>query len=132
MSINSVVLTGNLTRDMELRYTKAGYPVGSFCLASNKRRKNSQTEQWEDVPCFVNCTLFGKRAESLQPYLPKGQKIGITGELDFSQWETDAGEKRSMLKVIVNDLELLGGSRQQEQEQEHSATAETLDDDCPF
>lgn len=133
MSINRVTLTGNLTRDIEIRYTQNNFPIGSFCLAVNDRKKNAQTDQWEDVPCFVNCTLLGKRAEGLQQYLNKGQKVGVDGKLEFSQWQTDAGEKRSTLKVLVNDLELLGGSRQQEQEQEQDAPAVTVDtDDIPF
>jgi single-strand DNA-binding protein len=131
MSINSVNITGNLTRDIELRQTQSGYSIGAISVAVNDRRKNPQTEEWEDKPNFVECTLFGKRAEALAPYLKKGQKVGINGKLDWQQWETQEGSKRSMLKVIVNDLELLGGARQQSQEQ--GATEETVaDEEIPF
>ena len=131
MSINSVNITGNLTRDIELRQTQSGYSIGAISVAVNDRRKNPQTEEWEDKPNFVECTLFGKRAEGLAPYLKKGQKVGINGKLDWQQWETQDGSKRSTLKVIVNDLELLGGSKQQSQEQ--GATEETVtNEEIPF
>lgn len=132
MSLNRVTLTGNLTRDLEVRYTQNNYAIGSFCVAVNTRKKNPQTDEWEDYANFIDCTLFGRRAESLQPYMTKGQKVGVDGALEYQQWENDAGEKRSALKVIVNDLELLGGSRQREQDKEQGATADTFDDDCPF
>ena len=131
MSINKVVLTGNLTRDAELQYTQSGMAISAIGLAVNDRRKNPQTEEWEDKPNFVECTLFGKRAEGLAPYLKKGQKVGINGKLDWQQWETQDGSKRSTLKVIVNDLELLGGAKQQSQEQ--GATEETVtNEEIPF
>ena len=131
MSLNSVNIPGNLTRDIELRQTQSGYSIGAISVAVNDRRKNPQTEEWEDKPNFVECTLFGKRAEGLAPYLKKGQKVGINGKLDWQQWEAQDGSKRSMLKVIVNDLELLGGARQQSQEQ--GATEETVaNEEIPF
>ena len=134
MSINRVTITGNLTRDIDLRQTQSGYSIGSISVAVNDRKKNSQTDEWEDKANFVECTLFGKRAEGLAPYLNKGQKVAIDGKLDYSTWETKDGQKRSMLKVIVSDLELLGGTRQQEQSQEQpqNATAEVADNDIPF
>lgn len=128
--MNKVTLIGNLTRDVEMRTTQSGCAVASFTIAVNDRKKNSQTGEWEDVPCFINCTIFGKRAEALAQYLTKGQKVAIDGKLDYSKWQTDDGETRSALKVIVNDLELLGGSRQREQEEEQDATV--ADSDIPF
>ena len=107
MSINKVVLTGNLTRDAELRYTQSGMALSSIGIAVNDRMKNSSTGEWEDYANFINCTMFGKRAESLQPYLLKGQKVAIDGKLRYSTWESE-GQKRSKIEVIVDDLELLG------------------------
>ena len=107
MSINKVILTGNLTRDIEVRYTQSGMAIGSIGIAVNDRTKNSSTGEWEDYANFINCTMFGKRAESLQPYLLKGQKVAIDGKLRYSTWESD-GQKRSKIEVIVDDLELLG------------------------
>ena len=72
MSINRVIISGNLTRDPELRSTAGGTSVLGFGVAVNDRRKNQQTGEWEDYPNFVDCTMFGTRGEKLQPYLTKG------------------------------------------------------------
>ncbi|MDR2035764.1 MAG: single-stranded DNA-binding protein [Coriobacteriales bacterium] len=106
MSINKVVLTGNLTRDPELRATPAGTSVLSFSIAVNDRRKNSSTGEWEEVPNYIDCNLFGTRADALAKYLSKGSKVGIDGKLRWSQWEKD-GQKRSKVDVTVDNLELL-------------------------
>ena len=66
MSINRVIISGNLTRDPELRSTASGLPVLGFGVAVNDRRKNQQTGEWEDYPNFIDCTMFGARAESLR------------------------------------------------------------------
>ena len=106
MSINRVVLTGNLTRDPEVRRTQSGMAIMSFGIAVNDRRKNSQTGEWEDYANFVDCTMFGSRAEAVSNYLSKGSKIGLEGKLRYSTWERD-GQKRSKLEVIVDELEFL-------------------------
>lgn len=106
MSINRVVISGNLTRDPELRQTASGMPVLGFGVAVNDRRKNPQTGEWEDYPNFIDCTMFGTRAESLARYLSKGAKVAIEGKLRWSQWERD-GQKRSKIEVIVDDLEFM-------------------------
>ena len=106
MSINRVVISGNLTRDAELRSTASGLPVLGFGVAVNDRRKNQQTGAWEDYPNFIDCTMFGARAESLAKYLLKGTKVAIEGKLRWSQWERD-GQKRSKIEVIVDELEFM-------------------------
>ena len=106
MSINRVVISGNLTRDAELRSTASGLPVLGFGVAVNDRRKNQQTGAWEDYPNFIDCTMFGTRAESLAKYLLKGTKVAIEGKLRWSQWERE-GQKRSKIEVIVDELEFL-------------------------
>lgn len=106
MSINRVVISGNLTRDPELRSTASGMPVLGFGVAVNDRRKNQQTDEWEDYPNFIDCTMFGARAEKITPYLSKGTKVAIEGKLRWSQWEKD-GQKRSKIEVIVDELEFL-------------------------
>jgi single-strand DNA-binding protein len=105
MSINKVILSGNLTRDPELRATASGLPVLSFGLAVNDRRKNPSTGEWEDAVNFVDCTMFGNRAESVSRWMSKGKKIALEGKLRWSQWERD-GQKRSKLEVIVDDIEI--------------------------
>lgn len=106
MSINRVNISGNLTRDPELRQTASGMPVLGFGVAVNDRRKNPQTGEWEDYPNFIDCTMFGARAESLARYLSKGAKVSIEGKLRWSQWERD-GQKRSKIEVIINDIEFM-------------------------
>ena len=111
MSINKVIISGNLTRDPELRATAGGMQVMSLGVAVNDRRKNQQTGEWEDFPNFVDCTMFGTRAESLARFLSKGTKVAIEGKLRWSQWERD-GQKRSKLEVVVDDLELMSSRPQ--------------------
>lgn len=106
MSINRVLISGNLTRAPELRSTASGLAVLGFGVAVNDRRKNPQTGEWEDYPNFIDCTMFGARAESLSRYLSKGMKVAIEGKLRWSQWERD-GQKRSKIEVIVDDLEFM-------------------------
>lgn len=106
MSINRVVISGNLTRDPELRTTASGTAVLGLGVAVNDRRKNPQTGEWEDYPNFVDCTMFGSRAEAVSRFLTKGQKVTIEGKLRWSQWERD-GQKRSKLEVIVDEIEFM-------------------------
>ena len=106
MSINRVLISGNLTRDPELRATAGGTQVLSFGVAVNDRRKNPQTGEWEDYPNFVDCTMFGNRAEAVARYLSKGSKVAVEGKLRYSSWERD-GQRRSKLEVIVDELEFL-------------------------
>lgn len=109
MSINRVIISGNLTRDPELRSTQSGTEVLSFGVAVNDRRKNPQTNEWEDYPNFVDCTMFGNRARSVSQYLAKGTKVAIEGKIRWSQWERD-GQKHSKLSVIVDELEFMSRS----------------------
>ena len=105
MNINNVTLTGNLTRDPELRSTQSGTSVLQFGVAVNDRVKNGQGD-WVDRPNYIDCTMFGARAESLHKLLRKGSKVGIVGKLHWSQWEKD-GQKRSKVEVWPETVELL-------------------------
>jgi single-strand DNA-binding protein len=126
MSINRVAVSGHLTRDPELRATVGGTQVLSFGIAVNDRRKNPKSGEWEDYPNFVDCTMFGTRAEKIQRYLSKGCKVAIEGKLRYSSWERD-GQRRSKLEVIVEEIEFL--SRQQVAEPEPE---DFYDEDIPF
>ena len=111
MSINSIAISGNLTRDPELR--QAGQtPVLELGVAVNERRKNQQTGEWEDVPNFFDCTMFGSRAEKLQQYLTKGTKVAAEGRLRWSQWTAKDGSKRSKVDIIVDDIEFMSRRQQ--------------------
>lgn len=113
MSINRVNISGNLTRDPELRATASGTQVLSFGVAVNDRRRNPQTGDWEDYPNFVDCTMFGTRAEAVNRYLSKGSKVAIEGKLRYSSWERD-GQRRSKLEVIVDEIEFMSRGQQGE------------------
>ena len=113
MSINRVNITGNLTHDPELRATAGGTQMLAFGVAVNDRRKNPQTGEWEDVPNFIDCIVFGQRAEALSRFLSKGSKVAIEGKLRYSSWENKEGQRRSKLEVIVDEIDFLSRQGQQ-------------------
>lgn len=113
MSINRVNITGNLTRDPELRATAGGTQMLAFGVAVNDRRKNPQTGAWEDVPNFVDCIVFGSRAEAVSRFISKGSKVAVEGKLRYSSWETKEGQRRSKLEVIVDEIDFLSRQGQQ-------------------
>ena len=116
MSINIVTISGNLTRDPELRQA-GSTSVLSFGVAVNDRRRTLQSGQWERVPNFVDCIIFGTRADALAGLLHKGSKVAIDGKLRYSSWEGKDGKKRSKLEVVVNELELM--QRETSQQPQH-------------
>lgn len=108
MSINRVVVSGNLTRDPELRVTPGGTQVLGFGVAVNDRRRNQQTGEWEDYPNFIGCTMFGNRAEALSRILHKGMKVAIEGKLRYSSWEDkNGGGRRSKVEIIPDEVVLM-------------------------
>lgn len=108
MSINRVVVSGNLTRDPELRATPGGTQVLGFGVAVNDRRRNQQTGEWEDYPNFIDCTMFGNRAEALSRILRKGMKVAIEGKLRYSSWEDkNGGGRRSKVEIIPDEVVLM-------------------------
>ena len=113
MSINRVNISGHLTRDPELRMTPKGTQVLSFGIAVNDRRLNRETNQWEDYPNFVECTMFGTRAEAVSRIVRKGMKVSIDGKLRFNQWETKDGQKRSSTEVKVEEIHFNGGKKRE-------------------
>lgn len=133
MSINHVAITGNLTRNPELRATQGGTAVLSFGIAVNDRRKNA-SGQWEDVPNFFECVTFGNRATALSDILTKGMKVAIAGKLHYSSWEKD-GQKHSKVDIIANDIEIMQNRKQQqEQTQQYQPTTvqQHTYNDMPF
>ena len=107
-SLNKVMLIGNLTRDPQLSYLPSQMPVVEFGMAVNDRRKQ-QDGSYADKANFIDLSIFGKRAEALQKYVKKGDPLFVEGKLDYQQWEKD-GQKRSRLKVIVQNFEFIGKS----------------------
>ncbi len=115
---NKVILVGNLTRDIELRYTPSGTAVGNTGIATSRKFKSADGQQKEEV-CFVDLTFFGRTAEIANQYLRKGSKILVEGRLKFDTWEDQNGGKRSKHSITVENMTMLGskdsagGSQQQ-------------------
>lgn len=106
MAINRAIISGNLTRDPEMRTTQGGMAIMRLGVAVNDRRRNQQTGEWEDYPNFLDCVMFGSRAETVSRYLSKGSKVAIEGKLRWSQWEQD-GQKRSKVEIVVDEIEFM-------------------------
>lgn len=106
---NKCIFIGNLTRNIELRYTPSGTPVGSFGLAVNRRFK--QGDELKEEVLFVDVVTFGKQAENAAKYLLKGSKVNVEGRLQQRRWETEAGEKRSKHEVVAENIVYLDGTK---------------------
>ena len=141
--INAVTISGNLTRDPELKATQGGSSILRIGVACNDSRKNKQSGEWEDVPNFIDCVVFGKRAEALSNMLSKGMKVAVNGKLSYSSWETKDGQKRSKIEVIANDVIFmsrgngtLGAPKTSYEPLAYSAPkkmpTDVYDDDIPF
>jgi single-strand DNA-binding protein len=110
-SYNRVILIGNLTRDVELRYIQSGTAVADIGLAVSEKRKNSNGE-WIDEVVFVDVTAWGRTAEVMSEYLSKGSPVFIEGRLKYDTWEGQDGQKRSKLKVTCDRMQLIGSRGQ--------------------
>ncbi len=111
-NLNKVMLIGRLTRDPEVRMFANGGKVAHFGFAVNNKRKNPQTGQWEDEPVFLDVEAFnrgefGKKADLVEQYLRKGHQAYIEGHLKLDQWTSQDGQKRSKIKVVLDDLQFL-------------------------
>lgn len=116
---NRVVLVGNLTRDIELRYTTAGAAIGNSAIAVT-RKFNVNGEKREET-CFIDITFFGKQAEIANQYLSKGSKLLVEGRLKFDQWTDNNGQNRSKHSVIVDKMIMLDTKDKQEAGQNEQA-----------
>ena len=115
-SYNKVILIGNLTRDPVLSFLPSQTAVVEIGLATNRKFKKQDGTQGEEV-CFVDCQMFGKRAEVINQYLHKGDPLFIEGRLKFDSWKAQDGTNRSKLRVFVENFEFLGsGEKQAESE----------------
>ena len=131
MTINKAIITGNLTRDAELRSTGGGLSVANFAVAVNERVKNNSTGEWEDRANYIDCTMFGRRAEALAQYMTKGTKVTIEGKLRWSQWEKNV-EKRSKVEVVVDEVELMARGEKRAAEPATAPLTRMYDEDIPF
>lgn len=152
MSINKVIVTGNLTRDAELRSTPSGAQLLDVGIAVNERRRNRQTDQWEDYANFFDCTMWGERAQKIAQYLTKGTKVAIEGRLHYRSWEDkNTGQRRSKVDITIDNIDFMssrnsgnggaatsggyaGGAQQQSSDNYPQAAAPSAynDEDIPF
>jgi len=108
-NVNVVVITGNLTRDPELRSTGGGTSVCKMRVAVNSRRKDGQTGEWVDKPNYFDVTVWGAQGENCANYLSKGRPVAVEGRLDWREWEAkDGGGKRQSVEIIANSVQFLG------------------------
>jgi single-strand DNA-binding protein len=107
-NINRVVLTGNLTRDPELRSTNSGTSVCSLRLACNTRRKDA-SGQWVDKPNYFDITVWGAQGENCAQYLSKGRPVAVDGRLEWREWDTPEGQKRQAIDIVADSVQFLGG-----------------------
>lgn len=108
-SLNKVLLIGNLTRDPELRYTPSGTAVADLSIAINRKYTTASGEKKEET-CFVDVTLWARRAEVASQYLKKGSPLFVEGRLHLDKWENNEGQKRSKLKVVAQNFQFIGPS----------------------
>lgn len=112
MNINRVVITGNLTRDPELRSLPSGSSVCKLRIASNTRRKNQSTGTWEDKPNYFDITVWGAQGENCARYLAKGRQLAVDGRLEWREWEAQDGQKRQSVEIIAETVQFVGGREQ--------------------
>jgi single-strand DNA-binding protein len=104
MADNTITLTGNVTRDPELRYTGGNQAVATFGLAVNRRWQNRQTNEWEESTSFFDVVSWGSLAENVADSLSKGTRVLVNGRLEQRSWETQDGEKRSKIEVVADEI----------------------------
>jgi single-strand DNA-binding protein len=108
-NINRVVITGNLTRDPELRsIPNAGTSVCGLRVAVNGRKKDPDSGQWVDKPNYFDVSVFGAQGENCAQYLSKGRPVAIEGRLDWREWEAQDGSKRQSISIIADTVQFLG------------------------
>jgi single-strand DNA-binding protein len=147
VNINRVIITGNLTKDPELRHTGGGTAVCSLRIAVNTRKKDGTTGEWVDKPNYFSVTVWGAQGENCAQYLAKGRPVAIDGRLEWREWESEGGGKRQAIDIIADSVQFLGsregssggGSQAQVPADDDFAPAATSgtsssrhDDDIPF
>jgi single-strand DNA-binding protein len=150
-NVNVVVITGNLTRDPELRHTGSGMALCELRVAVNSRRKNGQSGEWVDKPNYFDVTVWGTQGENCSTYLAKGRPVAIEGRLDWREWEAKDGGKRQAVQIIAEKVQFLNvrdrtgegadaesGERAETPESDESAEEQVpamaggAEDDIPF
>jgi single-strand DNA-binding protein len=125
-NVNVVVISGNLTRDPELRHTGSGTAVCNMRVAVNSRRKDGQTGEWVDKPNYFDVTVWGGLGENCAQYLSKGRPVTIEGRLDWREWEDQGGNKRQSVEIIASTVQF--GSKKEGGGTSTSGSSETATD----
>ena len=108
-NINRVIITGNLTRDPELRSLPSGMSVCSLRIASNTRRKDGQSGEWVDKPNYFDVTIWGKQGENAAQYLSKGRPVALDGRLEWREYTDKEGNNRQAVEIVADNVQFLGG-----------------------
>lgn len=134
-NLNRVILIGNLTRDVELRYTPSGRAVANFGLAVNRMFTNKDGEKIKKVD-FFNIVVWAKLGENCAEYIHKGSPVAIEGRLQSRSWETSAGEKRNTVEVVADNVQFLGRPGETKEKSGPGAPKDaaeiSLDEEIPF
>jgi single-strand DNA-binding protein len=101
---NSITISGNITRDPEMRYTPSGVSKVTFGVAVNRSWRNQQTQEWEEQTSFFNVVAWRQLAENISASLGKGSRVVVSGRLEQRSWETEQGEKRSIVEIVADDV----------------------------
>jgi single-strand DNA-binding protein len=110
-NFNKVILLGNLTRDIELRYSQGGLAIAKLGMAINRRVGGQDGGEAKETVCFVDLTAFGKQAEVLNQYVGKGSPLFVEGRLEYSTWDGQDGQKHSKLAVVIENFQFVGAPR---------------------
>ena len=101
---NSITISGNITRDPEMRYTPSGVSKVTFGVAVNRSWRNQQTQEWDEQTSFFNVVAWRQLAENVGASLAKGSRVVVSGRLEQRSWETEQGEKRSIVEIVADDV----------------------------
>jgi single-strand DNA-binding protein len=132
-NINRVIITGNLTRDPELNaLSGSGTSVCSLRIACNGRRRNPETNQWEEQPNFFDVTVWGAQGENCSRYLSKGRPVAIDGRLRWREWTDKQGNKRQSVDIIAESVQFLGGREDAGNGNGFSSSVRASESDVPI
>jgi len=101
---NTITVTGNVTRDPELRFTPSGQAVANFGLAVNRSWQNRQTQEWEEQTSFFDVTCWAQLGQNVSDSLNKGSRVIVSGRLEQRSWDTPEGEKRSKIEIVADEV----------------------------
>ncbi len=103
-NLNSITVVGNITRDPEMRFTPSGVSKVTFGVAVNRSWRNQQTNDWEEQTSFFNVVCWRELADNVGASLKKGTRVIVTGRLEQRSWETEQGDKRSVIEIVADEV----------------------------